>query len=81
MISCISIPQVNFQAILSTDGNVSFAIFIYDNESIDAIGRLSQNYLVGFDAGDEIKGTTVQNQVSSHQNLENVNIFRIDGNW
>lgn len=38
-------------------------------------------YLVGFDAGDEIKGTTVQNQVSSHQNLENVNIFRIDGNW
>ena len=69
--------QVTCQVVLTSDGRVSFAAFIYDEDSIDNIHNIWANKLVGFDAGDEIRSATYHSPGLS--NLQTVNYFRIDG--
>jgi hypothetical protein len=72
--------QVKLQAVLSTDGNTSFAAFIYEYPD-----QIHGHYEVGFDAGDHVRGLVLSrkkyynNTVSSNNTLEEVNIYRIDG--
>ena len=58
---------------LSTDGNVTFITFMYENfrqvRSIVGSGSAA----VGFDAGDNSRSTSIP--------INFVNIFRIDGMW
>ncbi len=58
---------------ISTDGRVSFAAFIYSN----LVGLSPARYFVGFDAGVD----AIDNIINSSLllSIENVNIFRIDG--
>ena len=61
------------QAILVTDGNVSFTLLLYED-----ITTCSNNYCVaGFDAGDTITSTTINRNQSNI--FQKRNIFRIDG--
>ena len=69
--------QVTCQVILTSDGQVSFAAFIYDEGSVNNIHNISADKLVGFDAGDEIRSATYHTPGLS--NLQVVNYFRIDG--
>ena len=63
-----------------TDGRASFAIFIYQEGGMDIIDSFRDNLMIGFDGGDQIRGATVHSPgFSSLQDLEEVNIFRIDG--
>ena len=57
---------------LSTDGKVSFAAFVYEDPG-EVMG-LANLALVGFDAGD-----TLRSGVVPREDLQVVNIFRIDG--
>ncbi len=68
--------QITYQTVLSTDGNASFAMFVYDDPG--NVVSIGSNWQVGFDAGDEIRGVIVQNG-EIEGDLEEVNIFRIDG--
>ena len=70
--------QINFQAVLSTDGQASFAAFTYSspNDVLDITAR----WLIGFDAGDEVRGSVVlSGEEPTWNGFGNVNIFRIDG--
>ena len=63
------------QAILATDGSVSFAIFLYENPNVFIEMMLSlPEDLIGFNPGRrrDIRSTTITD-------LERVHIFRIDG--
>ena len=60
-----------------SDGSVSFAAFIYDDNSIDVIHNTTVDKLAGFDAGDEIRSATFHSPGLS--NLQGLNYFRIDG--
>ena len=62
---------------LSTDGTASFAAFIYDDPT--AVAAIAGNVQIGFDAGDEIRASVVFEYESTESDLEEVNIFRIDG--
>ena len=73
--------QMSFQVVLSTDGNTSFAIFLYGNvirnllacdlnNSLDILRRLA----VGFNAGDRVRFLNIP-----RSDLEEMNVFRIDG--
>ena len=76
--------QVTHQAVLISDGNVSFAAFVYDNSTVGIATAFKGNKLAGFDAGDGIRSATIHNpspDLSSLQQLETVNIFRIDGTY
>ena len=72
---------MTFQTVLSTDGNASFAAFVYnDLTALAEIHALHGNsLLIGFDAGDEVRGTEVVGLGSTLDHLDEVNIFRIDG--
>ena len=58
---------------LSTDGNVTFITFYY--EDLLQVGSIvgSESAAVGFDAGDNSRGITIPSM------NESLNIFRIDG--
>ena len=58
------------QAVLVTDGESSFAIFLYDNP---AIIQEIVDARVGFDAGEGRRRTDVLDSLGT------VNVFRIDG--
>ena len=60
-----------FQAVLSTDGVRSFAIFMY--ESLNSLPPYP-SHQIGFNAGDGIRTSNIQ-----PDSLENINVFRIDG--
>ncbi len=66
---------------VSTNGQVSFAAFIYDNPGVTALdGSNNINLQVGFDAGGEGRGANVGRiLLNNNLTLEAVNIFRIDG--
>ena len=64
---------------VSTDGRASFAAFAYDANGMAVIQSLQEDYLIGFDGGDQIRSATVKRPGFSALNLRNVNIFRIDG--
>ena len=77
--NAIMFLQGTFQAVLSTDGSVTFAIFIYEvnQETIDNI----QYYQVGFASGD---GNAFINIVGREPaqytgELQQISAFRIDG--
>ena len=72
---------MTYQTVLSTDGNASFAAFIYDDlTALAEIHALQGNsLLIGFDAGDKVRGAEVVGLASTFGRLEEVNIFRIDG--
>ena len=74
--------QGTFQVILSTDGVVSFAVFIYDKlEFIDQV----ESYQIGFDSGvEDSKYNMFLNIAGSEQaeytgNLQEISVFRVDG--
>lgn len=72
--------QVLHQAVLTSDGKATFAAFIYDNETISIAKAFEGDILAGFDAGDQVRSLTTHSPgFSSLQNLEEINIFRIDG--
>ena len=75
----LSVKQESFQAVLSTDGTVSFAVFIYSN--FQAVkSSTSDDELIGFDAGDGFRNTIFQPQTPPRRkSLEPINIYRIDG--
>ncbi len=62
---------------LSTDGRASFAAFTYSDPG--AVVSIQGNRQIGFDAGDELRGTAILGLAETENNLEEVNIFRIDG--
>ena len=61
--------QISFQAILATDGSISFAIFKYEDGS-EVIEMRSTDRRFGFDAGNTMASQDVQGYIG---------IFRIDG--
>ena len=75
------ILQVTFQTVLSSDGNASFAAFLYND--LCAIAKIHALYknslLIGFDAGDEVRAVEFVGPGSALDHLEEMNIFRIDG--
>ena len=64
---------------LATDGEVSFAAFLYNkpNEFQNSISNI--NGIVGFDAGDQHRSSTIIDSKQREYTLEVSNIFRIDG--
>lgn len=70
---------MTFQLILSTDGETSFATFIYEdlNTTRDIVFRVKG--AIGFDAGDESRSSVVLGNNRNDFPLRNVNVFRIDG--
>ena len=75
--------QGTFQAVVSTDGTVTFAVYIYEDDSatIDDI----QYYHVGFTAGDEnaflniVGRSHEKTQANYTRDLQEISVFRIDG--
>ena len=70
------IIQITFQAVLSTDGNNSFATFLY-NEYLPRVQNIVSSGLgaIGFDAGDNSRYI----RIAVDNTLEVINTFRIDG--
>ena len=68
--SFLLLQSYTFQAVITTDGEVSFAIFLYMND-VTTLRQLTQ---IGFNAGD---GEHLSNVPL--YSIENVNIYRIDG--
>ena len=66
---------------LATDGKVSFAAFIYDDPNILMNITSSVNALVGFDAGDQSRSSTIMSNRQRNYILESTNVFRIDGKY
>lgn len=64
--------QISFQVVLSTDGNVSFAYFLYKN--LNVFSQVPNNYQIGFSAGDGVRKSNIE-----FNSLKSINIFRIDG--
>ena len=64
--------------IISTDGETSFASFIY--QDLDRIRSFVSDSgiaaRIGFDAGDENRGVTLSEE---NYSLQKINTFRIDG--
>ncbi len=70
--------QFSFQAVLCTDGETSFALYIYlDLPFVRNITSREQG-IVGFDAGDQSRGDTVL-YGGENFTLNEVNVFRVDG--
>ena len=66
---------------LATDGEVSFAVFLYDDPDILVNITSSVNALVGFDAGDQSRSATIMSNRQRNYILESTNVFRIDGKY
>ncbi len=62
------------QAILTTDGKASFTILLYENGTTCSLS----NCVVGFDAGDTIRSTVINDNLESTL-LQEKNVFRVDG--
>ena len=75
--------QQTFQVVLATDGRTSFAILIYDDpdQIVDITSDASRIGMIGFDSGDLRTSTTLLSTERITYQLENTNIFRIDGNY
>ena len=71
--------QITFQAILATDGNVSFALFVYEN--LTELNSMSFPRLIGIDSGDlSHKIYYLYNDELFHpEPKDNSVFFRIDG--
>ena len=75
--------QVNdtFQAVISTDGEVTFAAFIYKEplSLFSTIHDVPQSLAIGFDKEKQFSGDFGNFLVNNNRTLEAVHIFRIDG--
>ena len=74
--------QPTFQTVLSTDGSVSFAAIIYEDP--DGVNGIKYDHQVGFNAGDRTRGINIagENDIEAvyiREDVQGVNIFRIDG--
>lgn len=69
MICCM---QLTFQVVLSTDGRISFASFIYPD--LSSIRQITGLVNTGFNAGDRARLSNI-----AVDSLGTVNLFRIDG--
>ena len=66
---------------LATDGEVSFATFLYDDPNILMNITSSVNALVGFDAADQSRSSIILSSKQRNYILESTNVFRIDGKY
>lgn len=66
--------QFTFQTVISTDGNVSFAAFIYANLTSE-LGQIPTSQ-IGFNAGDGVRMSNIM-----LNSIEAVNVFRVDGTY
>lgn len=69
---------MTFQVILSTDGETSFATFIYGN-LLTTINIVSSGGAIGFDSGDQGRSATVFDVNQQNFPLRILDTFRIDG--
>jgi hypothetical protein len=69
-----------FQLVISTDGQHSFAAFVYSNPLAIFSSLTDGDSTVGFDSGQGKFADVGRIHLMSHQPLEAVNVFRIDGN-
>lgn len=81
----MQVKETTFQAVISTDGQHSFASFIYrDSLILSSFVDKDPNtfsLIIGFDSGDRRSHADVgKNLLFNNQSLEQVAIFRIDGN-
>ena len=61
-------------------GRASFAAFIYEEGGADKIQMYMEDKVIGFDAGDQIRGVVVHSlEFSGLDDLSDMNVFRIDG--
>ncbi len=60
------------QVILTSDGDASFAIFIYEGSESD----YNIDYQIGFDAGNQIKHTVIEDVGLERSTMA---VYRIDG--
>lgn len=71
------------QAALVTDGIISYAIITYEHSKIAALiaafGIILPESSFGFSSGNE--GMSLTLQELPLENMEHINIFRIDGWW
>ena len=65
------------QCILVSGGGVTFALFLYESPS-DVVWGLDYR-LVGFDAGDGGNYTSILDIMEFSLNIQESNIYRIDG--
>ncbi len=83
--------QTTFQTVISTDGVISFAAFIYSDlnsavfqDYVDIYSSDVHRVVVGFDAGLEnrIKSTNVLQGGSFYDDgIRRISIFRVDGRY
>ena len=68
--------------VLATDGRTSFAILTYEDPSriVNITTDQSGIGAIGFDAGDLRRSTTILSRERTKFPLQQVNVFRIDGN-
>ena len=64
---------------LATDGEVSFAALLYSRPDQIIEFASSVNGIVGFDAGDQDRSSTIIDSRQREYTLEFSNVFRIDG--
>ncbi len=64
--------QTNFQLVLVTDENISFAIYLYDENDLGSI--TSGPSMLGFSAADGRRYHSIESGARER-------FFRIDGNW
>ena len=69
---------MNFQAILLTDGNVSFAVLLY-GDLIDSDVREFRWLIGGFSAGDGRRGSYSLSSLDSSSYSKKDQVYRIDG--
>ncbi len=73
--------QGSFQLVVSTDGENSFASFIYSDPGTIFSNVLSLKAVIGFDNGERITGSDYGLfLMKNNRTLPAVNTFRIDGN-
>ena len=73
--------QGTFQAIVSTDGTVTFAVFVYEDE-LEVIDRIPF-YQVGFASGEDHSFLNIvgREPASYTGELKKISAFRVDGIW
>ena len=70
--------QINFQAILLTDGNVSFAVLLYEDLIVSDV-RGFRWLTGGFNAGDERRGNYLLSSLDRSSYRKKDQVYRIDG--
>lgn len=79
------IQESTFQAVISTDGYISFVIFIYeDPAAVFSYVTSNSRAVIGFDLGNDDIVTSAdigQFLNSNDETLGAVNVYRVDGKY